>query len=255
VYVTIQQGDKLPTVALAQARLIEQGAGRPDLVVDGDFGQQTYGSVVDFQTKVGLPATGKVDQATWRALDYQQVICAVDVIDATDITVLQEDHPHVSDGHANVHVSFGMSRGVRDLIQRLVASHAPRSVALLRFHGHGGPGHMVVSAGKESERSSTLSGEHFVRNMEARAGYRLLGSILKPYGSIELHGCNVASRMNGRLLLAGLSDACAVPVTAALRSQRGGAAAARFEGPTATHFPGEKTLAVWARSVFSQCQW
>jgi hypothetical protein len=254
VYVTIQQGDRLPSVALAQARLIERGAGRPDLVVDGNFGPQTLASVLDFQAKLGIPTTGKVDPPTWLALHIGQEIRVVDVIDATDITVLDEDHPHLADGHAHVHVNYGMSRGAHDLIQRLVAGHATRSVALLRLHGHGGAGHMVVSGGTQAYGSSTFAGEHF-KNPQARAQYQLLGRIMKPYGSIELHGCNVATRLNGSRLLSGLAEACRVPVTAALSSQLGGAGAARFEGATATHYPGGTTLPLWARSVFSQCQW
>ena len=254
MFVVLQQGDRLPSVALAQARLIERGAGRPDLVVDGNFGPQTHGSVLDFQQQVGIPTTGMLDPITWRALDFGQAIPVIDVIDATDITVFQEDHPHIADGHAQVYVSYGMSRGTRDLIHRLVAAHGARSVALLRLHGHGGAGHMVVSGGTQAYGSSTIAGEHF-SNPEARAQYQVLGSIMKAYGSIELHGCNVATRANGRRLLAGLAETCGVPVTAALSKQLGGTAAARFEGPIATHFPGNTTLPLWARRVFAQCQW
>jgi Putative peptidoglycan binding domain/Domain of unknown function (DUF4347) len=254
VYVVVQQGDRLPSVALAQARLIERGAGRPDLVVDGNFGEQTWRSVLDFQDKVGIPTTGKVDPATWLALDFGQKICAVDLLDATDVTVFEQDHPHLADGHSQVHVSYGMSRGTQDLIRRLVATYKTRSIALLRLHGHGSSGHMVVSSGTHAYGNTSLISEHFA-NPEARAQYQLLGSLMKPYGSIELHGCNVAARMNGKQLLEGLAETCRVPVTAALRTQMGGAAASRFEGATATRFPGNTTLAAWARSVFSQCQW
>ncbi|HEX6243953.1 MAG TPA: peptidoglycan-binding domain-containing protein [Polyangiales bacterium] len=241
-------------MALAQARLFEVGAGRPELRIDGLFGPETETAVLDFQSKVGVATTGKVDPPTWLAMDIGRAISAVDVIDATDITVYEEDHPHLADGHSQIYVNYGMSRGVRHLIDRLVACHRPRSVALLRLHGHGSAGHMVVSGGTQGYGSATIAGEHFA-NPEARAAYQRLGSIMKPYGSIELHGCNVATRANGQRLLAGLVETCGVPVTAALRSQLGGAAAARFEGATASHFPGRSTLPLWARSVFTECEW
>ena len=254
MYVTIQRGDRLPSVALAQARLFQVGAGRPDLAVDGLFGPETEAAVLDFQARVGVAATGKVDPPTWLAMDIGRAISAVDVIDATDITVYEEDHPHLADGHSQIYVNYGMSRGVRHLIERLVAGHRPRSVALLRLHGHGGSGHMVVSGGTQAYGSSSIAGEHFT-NPEARAAYQRLGSIMKPYGSIELHGCTVATRANGQRLLAGLVETCGVPVTAALRCQLGAAAAARFEGPIATHFPNRATLPLWAQSVFTECEW
>lgn len=254
MYVVLQQGDKLPSVALAQARLIERGAGRPDLVVDGNFGEQTLGSVRDFQEKVGIPVTGKLDPVTWLALDFGQKICTVDLIDATDITVFNEDHPHLADGHSEVLVSYGMSRGTQDLIRRLAATYKTRSIALLRLHGHGSSGHMVISSGTHAYGNTSMISEHFA-NPEACAMYQLLGSLMKPYGSIELHGCNVAARVAGNRLVTGLADTCRVPVTAALHKQMGGAAASRFEGSTLTRFPGNATLASWARSVFSQCQW
>lgn len=254
MYVVLQRGDLLPSVALAQARLIERGAGRPDLVVDGNFGEQTLGSVLDFQEKVGVPKTGKLDPPTWLALDFGRAIPVVDVIDATDITVFNEDHPYVADGHSQVYVNHGMSRGTQDLIRRLVANHRTRSVALLRLHGHGGPGHMVVSGGTEAFGNAIMGGEHF-KHPQAVATYQLLGSIMKPYGSIELHGCNVARRLNGQRLLSGLAQTCRVPVTAALSKQLGGAAAARYEGAVVTRIPGNESLAAWSRRVFAQCEW
>ena len=39
-----------------------------NLGIDGDFGPATQGAVTAFQTQSGLPATGDVDAATWKAL-------------------------------------------------------------------------------------------------------------------------------------------------------------------------------------------
>jgi hypothetical protein len=249
MYVTVQRGDQLPTVALAQARLVEFGT--PDLKVDGNFGSKTHAAVLAFQRRVAVPTTGAVDQTTWGAMARGLPLSVVDVIDASDIVVLQEDFPHLNDGHSRVQVNYGMSRGALVLINKLVAENAPRSVGLLRLHGHGGPGKMLVSG---NIGSSTFAGGHFTQQ-NAVAYYRLLGQIMKPYGSIEMHGCSVALGAKGRRLLAGLAETCGVPVTAGLGFQRGGTEANRFEGPTSTSLPFGLTLQTWASRVFAECQW
>jgi peptidoglycan hydrolase-like protein with peptidoglycan-binding domain len=50
--VTVRLEDRLPTVALAQDRLVEEG--EPDLAVDGIFGWRTYASVRKFQEYLNL---------------------------------------------------------------------------------------------------------------------------------------------------------------------------------------------------------
>jgi hypothetical protein len=92
---------------------------------------------------------------------------------------------------------------------------------------------------------------------QAVAMYTLLGRILKPYGSIELHSCQTAAKRVGRYLVAGLARACRVPVTAALHDQFAGrGASARFEGPVLTCFPdGVRDIKGWAAQVFNRSQW
>lgn len=254
MYVVLKRGDRLPTVALAQARLLERGA---DIVVDGLFGDLTERAVTDFQAKVGLAKTGWMDPQTWLAIHSDHPMTVVDAIDAGDIVVWQEDYPFLNDGHSQVWVTGGMSRGTRDLIQHLVAANPARSVSLLRLHGHGGPGHMAVSAGVRATLGTAFASEHFV-NPEAIAAYAQLGTIMKPYGSIELHGCKIASKghgRDGRDLLGGLSQFCRVPVTAGIHSQLGGQHASRFEGAVVTSFPMEHDLVTWSKRVFTSCQW
>ena len=252
MYVTLKKGDRLPTVALAQARLVERKL--QGLRVDGYFGAETERAVGEFQRSVRIPQTMQVDPATWSALCFGHPLSVIDAIDATDITVLQDDGPHLNDGHADVVVSYGTSRGTQQLISDLVGKYGRGSVALLRLHGHGSPGHMVVTAGTTGYGSSMFAGVHF-SNPRAVAYYQRLGSIMKPYGSIELHGCRVAQRETGYQLLVGLANATGVPVSAGLRYQTGGADAARFEGPVRTCFPNGGDLKSWARQVFSMCQW
>lgn len=244
----------MPSVALAQARLVEAGA--TDLAVDGIFGDLTRAAVIKFQLEVGVPDTGEVDPTTWAALCYQMPITVVDAIDAGDLAVLRASERYLNDGHSNVVVNYGMSRGTHDFIQHMVASHAPSSVALLRLHGHGTPGTVGVSTGQDEMRDGSIAAGHFVVP-QAVAMYTLLGRILKPYGSIELHSCQTASRRAGRYLLAGLARACRVPVTAGLHDQfAGGAASSRFEGPVVTCFPdGTHDIKGWAARVFNRSQW
>lgn len=251
MYLTVQLGDRLPTVALAQARLIENGA--PDLRVDGIFGPRTHAAVRKFQRDAGEQETGKVDQQTWRALTRKLPINVVDVIDASDLRVLFEDHPFLRDGDSEVVLSFGMSRGTQELIEQLVRKYGQGTVGLLRFHGHGGPGEMRV-AGGGAVTTSSIAALHF-RFTQAWDYYRLLGSVLKPYGSIEMHGCRVAAGAQGQRLMTAFADACGHPVSAGLRYQMGGKRANRFEGPTATSCPRRVPLSMWAATAFARCQW
>jgi len=119
------------------------------LDVDGDFGQQTGAAVVEFQRRRRITETGEVDPATWDALGARSDLVAVEHIDATHLDVLLQDQPHLDGGHATIHaVDSSAQRRVRRAIEHLVSRHRPRSVSLLRFHGHGGPGHMIVSGGR-----------------------------------------------------------------------------------------------------------
>ena len=47
--------------------VLQQALG--GLTVDGGFGPLTEAAVKEFQADAGLPQTGIVDEATWRALD------------------------------------------------------------------------------------------------------------------------------------------------------------------------------------------
>jgi peptidoglycan hydrolase-like protein with peptidoglycan-binding domain len=63
---TVAKGDSGQTVAQAQRALRRT----PDtaLVVDGVFGSQTEAATKEFQQEAGLPVTGVIDEATWKAL-------------------------------------------------------------------------------------------------------------------------------------------------------------------------------------------
>lgn len=98
--------------------------------------------------------------------------------------------------------------------------------------------------------ANTLGHEYFRSpSPKTLAIFGRLGTIMKPYGSIELHGCRVGAGASGRRLLSGMASVCRVPVSAGLRRQYGSSWAARFEGPTVTVCPGGMSLADWSRSV------
>ena len=63
---SLQVGSQGRAVADVQAALKRQGFVPADRA--GVFGDSTADAVRRFQTKRGLPATGVVDQATWRTL-------------------------------------------------------------------------------------------------------------------------------------------------------------------------------------------
>ena len=63
---TIQEGTPdTATTTLLQQRLIALGF---TVTADGSFGPGTKAAVQQFQTSKGLPSTGVVDAATWKAL-------------------------------------------------------------------------------------------------------------------------------------------------------------------------------------------
>jgi len=62
----LRLGDTGPAVRFLQRLLQERGFYRG--IVDGDFGGRTQRAVRQFQRSQGLPVTGVVDHATWRAL-------------------------------------------------------------------------------------------------------------------------------------------------------------------------------------------
>jgi hypothetical protein len=64
-YALVARGAKSDLVRWAQEHL--QAAGQA-VSVDGAFGSQTVAAVESFQASKGLPATGEIDTATWRAL-------------------------------------------------------------------------------------------------------------------------------------------------------------------------------------------
>ena len=138
-------------------------------------------------------------------------------------------------------------------------------IVLLRFHGHGSPGWMGVSAGTGELKcgnrkievgpgeGSTIELDN-VDTVVSMLG--ALGAWFAPFGSVELHGCSTGAGQEGRRLLRRLANALQVPVSAGTITQVGGGTEkttfrfevnARFKSWVQCVFPEGNTLDSWAR--------
>lgn len=123
-------------------------------------------------------------------------------------------------------------------------------MVLLRFHGHGTRGIQGLTDGKEIEVYSEFNR----RVLDTMVGVvARLRSVFHPFGSAELHGCQVGAGSAGDRLLQGLCTAWGVPVSAGVRDQEGGDFRTfRFEGPTVTACPHGVGLKAWASALPEQ---
>lgn len=242
----LRRGDHLPTVAVVQSYLNQKLTG--DFIkVDGIFGPKTEAAVKRFQQTQRAAQTGVMDYTLWRALvgkDWQ-ILDSVDRADHDDPRHAPTDHEDLAPFGETLLEQFGMSRGGRVVIDSIARSGRPGEVILLRFHGHGSPGTMIVTSGRSGASAfSSRFGPEFDQALQR------LRSIFSPYGSIEFHGCRVGLGNAGRNLLARVANATGVPATAGNQSQYGGGGTTfRFEGPTTTVGPNGQTLPQWARTA------
>lgn len=250
--IILRQGDHLPTVAVIQSYLNQQ-PGMDDFVeVDGLFGPRTREGVQRFQRANGMEPTGEVQWEEWRGLvgiDWQ-IIDSIDRSDHDQPGHEINDHLDVGPYDQTILQWFGLSRGT-PLVISAVGERARRGeVILLRFHGHGSPGHMVVASGRISAASSF----DYRYPPQFYDALRELRPIFAPFGSVEMHGCRVGMGAPGQRLLRGMADALGVPVTGAIpRQQGGGRTTFRYEGThTRTVCPGGMHLPVWARSTLTR---
>lgn len=154
-------------------------------------------------------------------------------------------------------LGVGSSNAVGVLVSRIVSAGAARKIGLLRIFGHGGRGLQMVAAGRggmpggaaEHQAALTPTVTRRMRSELCRAAVAF-----QPYGSAELHGCNVGSGSVGQLLLRDLAQEWGVPVTAGVGKQFVGRGRTfRFEGPTITVYPGNGSLHAWAERAAAAC--
>ena len=242
--IILKRGDNLPTVAVLQSYLSQQAGVAEFVETDGSFGPKTEAAVLAFSKK---PV---VDYWTWQQTvgsDWQ-IIDSVDRTEHWDPKHAINDHDDLAPYRQTLLEQFGMSFGSPAVVNDVKASGRPGQVVLLRFHGHGAPGHMYVASGRDHTGSSF----HYKYNKKFFESLKPLRDIFAPFGSVELHGCNVGRGGPGRILLSGMADALGVPVSAGLGSQYGGGKRTfRFESPTITYCPNGESLKSWARRVCS----
>ena len=238
--ITLYRPMRLPTVAVLQSYLNQQDQNQY-ISVDGIFGPQTQTAVRQFQEQQRLPRTGRVNYDIWqRVVGSEWQI--IDSVDRADPRV--RDDLDLAPYGQTVLNQFGMSFGTPHVINSVRGRARTGQVVLLRFHGHGSPGHMIVSSGVQDAGSSFahVYPERFYQLL------RQLRPIFAPFGSVELHGCRVGQGRRGRLLLSRMANALGVPVTGALNYQQGGGTATyQFEGATCTMCPNGQSLPQWAR--------
>ncbi|MBO13740.1 MAG: hypothetical protein CMJ68_23690 [Planctomycetaceae bacterium] len=246
--IRLRRGNRLPTVAVVQAFLNDKREADNLIAVDGIFGPETQGAVRQFQQSQGLRKTGTVENELWSRLVGKrwQVIDHVDRADHASL-----EHEDLEPFDQTILEQFGMTLGGPGVVRRVAGSARNGKVALLRFHGHGGPGQMIVASGRRSAPGSSFSSRNTSRFDRALQSLR---PIFAGFGSIELHGCRVGRGTAGRVLLTRMANATGVPVTAGRNTQFGGGTSTfQFEGPTRTIAPGGQSLKHWARAACQAC--
>jgi len=245
--IILRRRDRLPTVAVLQSYLNQQESTTEYLEVDGIFGRKTEGAVQLYRRENGRGTGGAVDYDLWRTVvgDTWQIIDSVDRTDFDSEKHAVLDHEDLAPYGQTVLEQFGMSRGGPLVLRSLRLNARTGEVVLMRFHGHGSPGSMVVSSGRSGGTTFDHSfGQRFYDAL------RELRPIFAAFGSVEMHGCRVGRGNAGRTLLSGMANAIGVPVSAAVNSQWGGGQTTfRFEGATKTACPGGQSLKAWAGSM------
>jgi hypothetical protein len=241
--ITLKRGDHLPTVAVIQS-FLSQFLDGASVAVDGVYGPKTEAAVVQARRAMGIGHSGVVDGQFWLSVVGRewQVIDSVSVLDS------EEELDALQPWGQTVRAQYPQSRGADQVLGDLRASARAGKVALIRFHGHGAPGGMIVAAGKHNNGSIM----QFNIPSFFESGLRNLRGVLGPFASVEMHGCRVAQGPNGLALLTKMAGLLGVPVTASPRSQLGGGSASyRFEGPTRTVCPGGGSIRDWAARVLT----
>jgi len=247
----LRRNDRLPTVAVLQHYLNHHSYSDQFVEVDGIYGPLTQRAVRDFQRGRGMNTCGVAGSNEWNQIvgNQWQVIESVDLTEPSDRRCYQDLVSAPPPGRTVVS-NFGMSRGAPEVIRAIGQQGNPGKVVLLRMHGHGSPGNMVVSSGLMGGSGSSLW--HRYGASFSAALQRHWGAMFCRFGSVELHGCGVGAGRAGHELLQMMANAVRVPVTAGIRSQLGGGATTyEFEGRTRTRCPGGVSLKTWA---MTNCQ-
>ncbi|MGD9614999.1 MAG: peptidoglycan-binding protein [Alphaproteobacteria bacterium] len=245
-YVYLRQGDILPAVGVLQKLL---NRGRAGLVPDGSFGPRTRAAVVAFQSLRRLTPDGIVGENTWPRVSAGEALPIIDCIDIFDPSLMNFEMKDLVRVGVNPLVLGGMCNGVEQAVQ-MILSAAGRNVFMLRFHGHGAPGIAGISFGEGGvgfgERAN-IDPANLAVMLPILARLR---PIFGPYGCVQFMHCSTGRGPDGRTVLSSIANALNVPVSAGLRDQLGGGVNTfRFEGPTFTAVPGNRSLRSWCAGL------
>ena len=141
MYPLLRKGDRLPSVAAVQILLNKAQDYGQTITVDGIYGRNTKAAVKLFQARSRLASDGVVGKDTWAALNQSERLQVVDAVDITAKDDWQYEAQTLRSLAASPIVVGGMSNGVSQVMQEILKQSAARNVVLLRFHGHGAPGH------------------------------------------------------------------------------------------------------------------
>lgn len=279
------RGDRLPIVATVQLLLNSRLRGRRPLRIDGDFGRRTAEAVIEFQhqNRVAL-VNGHVGPETWARLTEHTRLQIRDIVDVFDPLLTESQHLTEVVGSTPI-IFGGGSNSVGWVVPAIAGSGvAPRSLVLLRFHGHGNRGVQVTGYGTgchvlfdairhqpaamppldqcaPQQVNPTPTEMAMVQQVMSHSAISLrslalpdvvasltpLGNFFSPTGSIEFHGCQVAGGTVGEQFLRRIVDLFGVPAVAAQEGQTTGNAI-RFRGRIRMAFP-HGDLRSWARSL------
>jgi len=254
----LKTGAKGPKVATIQI-LLNQFTLKVNIPVDGEFGPKTRDAVEQFQRSLTPPLKvdgifGSDSWAAMRRLSGDSIVNLVDSVDAAGsadaISRLQFAGSSVFDAWSNIVVVMQRKETLADAARRIIASVKPGSIALLRFFGHGDAGDQGISAGKAASTADTA----IIHSNVVKPRYRQLLYPIRmymcPYGSAELHGCNIGRGHKGTLLLQQLADLWGVPVSGGIPYQYDAGsnrAVFCFEGNVKTLYPHGLCLKAWAK--------
>ena len=283
--VLLIRGDRLPIVATIQLLLNSRLRSRQPLTIDGDFGSHTEQAVLEFQHQnhVAL-VNGHAGPETWARLTEHTRLQIRDIVDIFDPILTQSQHLVEVAGSTPI-IFGGGSNAIGWVVPAIAGSGvAPRSLVLLRFHGHGNRGVQVTGYGSgcqvlfdairhqpgamppldqctPQQVNPTPSEMATVQQAMSHSSISLrtlalpdvvaslapLRDFFSPWGSIEFHGCQVAGGSIGEQFLRRIVHLFAVPAVAAQERQTT-SNAVRFGGRIRMAFP-HGDLRRWARSL------
>jgi len=158
--IILRQGDRLPIVALLQSCLNQEPSSAEFLSVDGTFGPRTATAVRNHRMAHRLGSGETADHRVWNSVvgGESQIIDSVDRSDHDSPLRRRriEDHSDLGPYGQTVLEQFGMRSGTGPTVRSVQARARLGQVVLLRFHGHGSPGNMIISSGVEGNAASSL---------------------------------------------------------------------------------------------------